>query len=163
MKSKFLLFSNVVLIIIVAILAFLFWSKSTELSQALEYTEIIKKNYQNNYDILLEKYNQEKSTPAKANVIELSQTHIRRLAKKGLENPVQDLVDDLIKHPELIPEKGTLGGTMGFNFEDKIWILTNKWVLAYYEDGHKGGYVLLQYDVSSVGKITWKKIASHSA
>ncbi|EHQ88640.1 hypothetical protein [Desulfosporosinus youngiae] len=36
------------------------------------------------------------------------------LAEQGFEGGVQDIVDDLIKHPELIPYEGVLGGRMGF-------------------------------------------------
>jgi len=84
---------------------------------------------------------------------------IQDLKKKGLANPVQDIISNLMGHNELIPYKGVLGGTMGF-YEKGIRILTNKWVLAYFEDGHIGGYLLLEYKVSNDGTITWKRISS---
>jgi len=81
------------------------------------------------------------------------------LKEKGLSDPVREIIDDLIKHSELIPYKGILGGTMEF-YDREIWILNNKWVFAYFEDGHVMGYLLLEYSISDDGKIEWKRIAS---
>ena len=50
---------------------------------------------------------------------------------------------------------------MGFYSEDNIWILTKKWALALFEDGHIGGYILLEYTVSDNGEISWKVIDSY--
>jgi hypothetical protein len=36
---------------------------------------------------------------------------IQRHRSKGLESGIADLLNDLMRHPELIPYKGTLGGT----------------------------------------------------
>jgi ABC-type microcin C transport system permease subunit YejB len=94
------------------------------------------------------------------NSIYLYSNDIKDMKEKGLSNPVQDIISNLMKHNELIPYKGVLGGTMRF-YEKEIIILTNKWVLAYFEDGHIGGYLLLEYDISNDGKINWKRIASH--
>jgi hypothetical protein len=94
------------------------------------------------------------------NSIYLYSNDIKDMKEKGLSNPVQDIISNLMKHNELIPYKGVLGGTMRF-YEKEIRILTNKWVLAYFEDGHIGGYLLLEYDISNDGKINWKRIASH--
>ena len=93
------------------------------------------------------------------NSIYLYSNDIKDMKKKGLSNPVQDIISNLMKHNELIPYKGVLGGTMRF-YEKEIRILTNKWVLAYFEDGHIGGYLLLEYNISNDGKINWKRIAS---
>lgn len=86
---------------------------------------------------------------------------VEELKKKGLENPAADLIADLQNHPQLIPYKGVLGGTMAFGFPDKIYILTEKYVLAYFEDGHIAGWMLLQYAVAKRGKITWRVIDSY--
>ena len=82
------------------------------------------------------------------------------MKEKGLEKPVENIISDLQKHGELIPYKGVHGGKMGFYNPYDIWILTNKWVFAYFEDGHLSGYLLLEYNVTDDGKIQWKKIAS---
>ena len=92
------------------------------------------------------------------NNISLYSRNIEILKEKGLSNPVQDIVSNLTKHQELIPYKGVLGGTMGF-YDKEIWVLNNKWVFAYFEDGHYGGHMLLEYNVTDNGKINWKRIA----
>jgi len=86
---------------------------------------------------------------------------IEELQKKGLGNPLYDLAADLQRHPELIPHKGVLGGTMAFGFPEKIHVLTDKYVLAYFEDGHIAGWMLLEYGVSKGGKIYWRVIDSY--
>lgn len=69
------------------------------------------------------------------------------------------IIDDLTKHSELIPYKGVLGGKMGFYKED-IFVISDKWVLAYFEDGHIGGNMLLEYSVKDEN-IFWKVIDSY--
>ena len=110
---------------------------------------------------LIEPLEQAHKEPAAA--IELLAWDIQAMKKKGLADPVRDIIADLKQHRELIPYKGTLGGTMNFYDDGKIWILTKKWVLAYFEDGHVAGYLLLEYDVSQGGRIAWKTIASYLA
>ena len=101
------------------------------------------------------------SGPAAA--IELFSWDIQAMKKRGLKDPVADIIADLKQHRELIPHKGILGGTMNFYDDSKIWVLTKKWVLAYFEDGHIAGYLLLEYEVTEGGKINWKTVASYMA
>ncbi len=120
-------------------------------------------------DALSESDSSKKSLIVKINHLEhkllkpvaLSMRDIEEMKNKGLTNPLQDLRDDLKKHDELIPYGGVLGGKMGFYFDKNIWILKNKWVLAYFEDGHICGYVILKYDVNKEGNISWKVIDHH--
>lgn len=86
---------------------------------------------------------------------------IGRLKKNGLQDPIKDIISDLMKHKELIPYKGVLGGTMGFYHERNMHILTSKWVFASFDDGHIGGNMLLEYQVSDEGKISWRVIDSY--
>ena len=86
---------------------------------------------------------------------------ILELKRKGLRDPVHDITADLMGHSELIPYEGVLGGTMGFYSEDMIHVLTARWVLAAFEDGHIGGNMLLEYRVSGEGEITWSVIDSY--
>ncbi|GAA4440243.1 hypothetical protein GCM10023188_37260 [Pontibacter saemangeumensis] len=82
----------------------------------------------------------------------LSASDIQRLKRKGLKNPETDLMNDLSrKQRELIPVEGTMGGTM--TIRDSR-ILNDRYAMAYYEDGHNGGYMLLKYAVSN-GNINW--------
>lgn len=78
------------------------------------------------------------------------------LRKRGLDNPVEDIRNDLIASPGLIARPGVLGGEMGFYFPDGIHILNHRWVFAYFEDGHIGGAILLRYDVGGDGNIIWE-------
>ncbi|TPE43486.1 hypothetical protein [Pontibacter mangrovi] len=87
----------------------------------------------------------------------LSQSDVQRLRRKGLQNPETDLMNDLSrKQEELLPTKGVLGGTM--TIRDSR-ILSDHYAMAYYEDGHIGGYMLLKYEVKD-GKVTWKVLDS---
>lgn len=84
---------------------------------------------------------------------------MQELKSKGLKNPIKDIRLDLMAHNDLIPYKGVLGGSMQFSSDD-IYILSDRWVRAYFDDGHMVGWVTLEYTVSDGGKITWKVIAS---
>jgi catechol 2,3-dioxygenase-like lactoylglutathione lyase family enzyme len=75
------------------------------------------------------------------------------------DRTINDLKKDLMKHPELIPFKGEVGGKMDFYSEEFIHILSNDWVYAYFEDGHIAGQMLLKYRMDG-GKITWKVLQS---
>ncbi|MCJ8167606.1 hypothetical protein MKJ04_22375 [Pontibacter sp. E15-1] len=82
----------------------------------------------------------------------LSESDLRRLKQKGLHSPEADLMNDLNrKQSQLIPAAGSMGGTM--TIRDSR-ILNDRYAMAYYEDGHNGGYMLLKYSVSN-GSISW--------
>ncbi len=85
---------------------------------------------------------------------------INSLKRKGFNGKLKDVTDDLIQHPELIPYDGVLGGTMGFYFPEDIHVLTDKWVLAYFEDGHISGYMLLEYTINN-DSISWRVMESY--
>lgn len=87
------------------------------------------------------------------------------MQEQGIDNPKM-LAEDLVKHPELIPYKGSKGSKMGFFSTGNIYVLTDKWVLAYFEDGHNFGYMLLEYkmtDSKTEGevKINWNVVDSY--
>jgi hypothetical protein len=85
---------------------------------------------------------------------------IAQLKKQGLSEPLNDIITDLSKHMELIPFKGVLGGTMGFYDLENIIVTSNE-VFAPFDDGHIMGYMLLKYQVSSEGKISWKVLDAY--
>ena len=85
---------------------------------------------------------------------------LSNLKAKGFTGDLEDIVLDLQTHSELIPFEGVLGGTMGFYSDKHIHLLTDKWVLAYFEDGHIFGFMLLEYDIKD-GEIIWKVIDSY--
>jgi hypothetical protein len=90
----------------------------------------------------------------------LEESIIKELKRKGFKGDSQEIISNLIKHSELIPYEGVLGGTMGFYDESRIYVLTDQWVLASFNDGHIDGYMLLKYNLSN-GKILWKVIDSY--
>ena len=97
-----------------------------------------------------------------ARSIEIFDWDIQAMKKAGLKDPLNDIISDLKRHRELIPYEGSMGGTMNFLGPSKMWILTKKWVLAYFEDGHNGGYLLLEYNITKGGGIHWTILASSS-
>ena len=168
MKSKMWATILIALLVLFMVISFSLWNKNIEISKNRDEANMHAQKLQKEFNILSEKYSSvekeyKQSEIKHANMLDLSNYHIRRMKQKGLNDPVQDLVQDLKEHPEFITEKGVLGGSMGFYFDKKIWVLTNEWVLAYYEDGHNGGYLLLHYNVSNDGSIDWKTIATHES
>jgi hypothetical protein len=81
------------------------------------------------------------------------------LVSRGLQDPVHDLVQDLMKHNELIPCKGTLGGTPGFYDRHRIAVLSRDRVIADYDDGHVEGIIELSFIVSN-GTLSWTVVHS---
>lgn len=91
----------------------------------------------------------------------LSSRELAALRQRGLRNPVMDIKTDLMKHHELIPYKGIMGGAMRFPSEREIYVVSTKWVRAYFEDGHISGWMVLEYKIQPGGRIVWKVIDSY--
>ena len=68
--------------------------------------------------------------------------------------------NNLMENSSLIPYKGIFGGIANFYSENKIYLLKNNVVVAYWEDGHIGGFVILQYKISANGNFEWKRLKS---
>jgi hypothetical protein len=81
------------------------------------------------------------------------------LIEHGLHDPTHDLVNDLMKHNELIPCEGSVGGAPGFYNPDRIAVLSRDHVIADYDDGHVEGTVELSFIVSH-GTISWTVVHS---
>ncbi len=81
------------------------------------------------------------------------------LISKGLQDPMHDLAQDLMRHNELIPCKGTVGGTPGFNDPGRIAVLGKDHVIADYDDGHAEGTIELSFIVSN-GTVSWTVVHS---
>jgi hypothetical protein len=90
----------------------------------------------------------------------LDPSEIETLKGRGLNNPVQDIRQDLLRHPELIPFDGTHGGAMQFS-SNYIGLLSSQWVFARFEDGHVAGQCLLRYRVRSGGRIEWEVLGAY--
>lgn len=95
---------------------------------------------------------------AGADFAALSAADLSHLKSRGLKDPEASLKADLLKkQQQLLPAKGTLGGTMAIR---DIRILNSRHVLAYFEDGHNAGQMVLRYEVKPGGHITWKVLDS---
>ncbi|WP_139024307.1 hypothetical protein [Desulfosporosinus sp. OT] len=101
-----------------------------------------------------------KSEIEKLKLANNDQVTMLELQRKGFTGQLKDIVADLKMHSELIPYKGILGGAMGFYDDNNIYVLTNRWVFACFEDGHISGCMLLRYDINN-GSISWKVINSY--
>ncbi len=86
----------------------------------------------------------------------LDEVDVTMLQRDGLSDPPTQLRDDLQAHPELIPDRAVLGGSMQV---DEILLLSPSYVFARYTDGHIEGAMLLEYQVAS-GRIAWKRLWS---
>ncbi|MBU2489526.1 MAG: hypothetical protein KKA60_09065 [Proteobacteria bacterium] len=96
------------------------------------------------------------SGPRPAGLPALSPEERERLEAAGLSDPARDLAVDLMAHPELIPMEGVVGGRMGFYDPAAIFVLNQRWVYAACNDGHIRAHLLLSYDLSPSGEISWK-------
>jgi hypothetical protein len=91
----------------------------------------------------------------------LTRWDIAQMEKQGISNPEEDLIVDLMQHRELIPYAGVMGGTMGFYSQNDVHILSSRWVLASFEDGHISGHMLLEYKVDLGGNIHWRVLSAY--
>lgn len=96
----------------------------------------------------------------RARPVLVNEFQIRELERKGLSDPLVALAKDLRSHPELLPKNPApeLGGKFGFYDPEGIHLLTTKWVLAAFDDGHRNGHMLLEFAVQDTG-IAWKPLA----
>ena len=86
----------------------------------------------------------------------LDRRQVDALVKRGLNDPVSQIRNALVNDPGLIISSSVLGGSMGFYYRDGIHILNERWVFAYFEDGHVAGAMLLRYDILNNGEIGWE-------
>jgi hypothetical protein len=91
----------------------------------------------------------------------LTSLDIAQLARQGISDPEADLASDLMQHRELRLYAGLMGRTMGFYSKKAIHILSSRWILAAFEDGHISGHMLLEYRVDPGGKIRWRALAAY--
>ncbi len=95
--------------------------------------------------------------PAEINGHQLQENDRQFLIERGLKDPLHDLVQDLMKHNDLIPCGGAVGGKPGFYDPDRIFVLSKDHVIADYDDGHVEGTIELTFIISN-GAISWKVV-----
>lgn len=73
------------------------------------------------------------------------------------ENPAENVKQALEEQPEMIPLEPVLGGTMEFR---KIILLSDTWVMAYYDDGHIEGRSIYEFRLLPGGTVEFELITS---
>jgi len=117
------------------------WVATTAQIQSRQWQSAVR-HWATNHSILLERH------------------EVEQLRKEGLADPVRQLRESLEGHPELIPERPVLGGTMRFAPGEQVVLLNRPYAFARYDDGHVGGVMLLEYAVQPPGTVTWKRLWS---
>ncbi|TKC19803.1 hypothetical protein [Robertmurraya kyonggiensis] len=138
-------------------------ARQSQENKEIENLVIQVQELQNEIKGLKESDNVEEATIVKEQIITtdefpaLSQAELTNL---GFTGKVDDIKEDLIRHEDIIPYKGVLGGEMHF-LNDEIIVLSHEWVFAPFDDGHTGGYLLLNFEIEG-GKVTqWKVLDSY--
>ncbi|RDC66502.1 hypothetical protein [Adhaeribacter pallidiroseus] len=83
----------------------------------------------------------------------LSPDELTSLREKGITNPDVTLREDLISKQDILLPTGSFGGTMAIR---EVRIVNDRYALAYYEDGHNGGHLLLRFTIEPDKRINWK-------
>ncbi len=78
---------------------------------------------------------------------------------RGIKNPEEFIETSLRNKPELIPMDGVLGGTMRFG---NIQLLSGKWLIADFNDGHIEGKGLYKYTIKNNGSLEFKLLEMSS-
>lgn len=81
------------------------------------------------------------------------------LKSKGIDD-YNSILKDLVNQSKLIKYDGVFGGRMQFVVEDSK-LLNEKYVFAYFEDGHIAGYALLKYKINDEFKVEWSLVDSY--
>lgn len=75
----------------------------------------------------------------------------------GINNPKEFIIKSLRAKPEIIPIKGVLGGTMRFG---NVEILSHKWIIADFDDGHILGSAIFRYYLNDKKELEFQLIES---
>ncbi|GAB6280807.1 MAG: hypothetical protein STSR0007_09110 [Thermovirga sp.] len=69
-----------------------------------------------------------------------------KLRSSARPDPRSWLTESILSRQDLIPWKGIHGGTMRIYDPSMVWFVGPRWCIAWVEDGHIGGYILLRFD-----------------
>lgn len=83
------------------------------------------------------------------------------LEQRGLDNPQEQIISDLMARNELLPQDSLLGGDMRF-VQEETQLLNRRWVLATFTDGQTQGQALYEYEVGPDGNLIWVLLAHDS-
>jgi hypothetical protein len=88
----------------------------------------------------------------------LTNAQRHELQRRGVARPEEQFRLSLERNTHLIPHEPVHGGSWHFPPDD-IHILSDRWVLAHFEDGHLRGSLLLEYEAVH-GNILWQVVDS---
>ena len=80
-------------------------------------------------------------------------------------NPERRILQELGKHPALIPNNAALGKNVAFVLHESV-VLNRHWVLAVFEggqvleDGQVRGQALFEYQINNQAEFSWKLLAT---
>ena len=74
---------------------------------------------------------------------------------QGIQDPEYYVDSALHSRPEEIPLEAVLGGTMAFG---KVELLSSRWLISEYDDGHIMGRTLFEYQINEDGQVDFKPI-----
>jgi len=117
------------------------------------------RHYVDSLNVIIDSLQRADRYPAPRALHPITDVEIDDLRRRGLKDPIRELVADLQRHPELIPFQAPRGmAQFGFYDTNGIHVLSGGWVWGRVEDGHWGTSVLMEYRVSPGGKIEWKYV-----
>ncbi|SFC40533.1 hypothetical protein SAMN05660443_2544 [Marinospirillum celere] len=91
----------------------------------------------------------------------LSSEDRRYLRERGLDNPEQQVINDLMGQTELLPQDSMTGGNMQF-IQEETELLSHRWVLASFSDGQTQGQALYEFEVTPGGDLIWVLLSHYS-
>ena len=86
----------------------------------------------------------------------------KKLTNNKITDPRAWLKESLLSRQDLIPWDGIHGGTMKIYDPSMVWFVGPRWCIAWVEDGHIGGYILLRFDPETE-EPQWKLLDSKIA
>jgi hypothetical protein len=66
-----------------------------------------------------------------------------------------------MKNSHLIPVNSGVEGGMKFYDKKKVYVMSRNLVFAHFSDGTKNGIMILEYSVTSDGRISWVPIKAY--
>ncbi len=85
-----------------------------------------------------------------------------KMRTRARPDPRSLAIESLMAKEDLIPWEGMHGGTMKIYDPSLVWFIGPRWCIAWVEDGHIGGYMLLRFDTDT-GQTQWRLLDSEFA
>ncbi len=155
MKEKWILFLALIVLLLSAASGVIFW----------RYTRVLEQNALMNEKLDLALKELDRARSAGKAVLETDPLPVpdwEKMKSGSLPDPRSHTLESLLVREDLIPWKGIHGGTMKIYDPSLVWFIGPRWCLAWVEDGHIGGYMLLRFDPGTE-KPQWRLLDSELA